>query len=306
VAARPSPRTAPLLLPRTSFLARAANVLRWPGFFFVVGLLGAVELGWLIPALILERTLPEGAARRIGRGTISFVFRLYFRITRACGVLVVDASEIDAIDPAEAMIIAPNHPSGLDALIIASRLPQLNCVMKASMLDNVFLGAGARLAGYIRDDGRRRLFRSAIDELRAGGQVIIFPEGSRTLAAPVNHLNGGLVLMAKVARVPIQTVIVETDTPFLSKGWSVLRPPPHMPMRYRLRLGRRFHFPPGHDLHDGVAELQCYFEETLAGVPLGRLWQRKRVDAIVAPTSTGGSRREGKKAPVVPSLTGSR
>jgi 1-acyl-sn-glycerol-3-phosphate acyltransferase len=277
-------------------------LVRWPAFYFVVVLLGVVELAWLLPALILLRVLPPARARRVGRGVISFVFRLYFRITRACGVLEVDASAIDAIDPGEGLVIAPNHPSGLDALIIASRLPHLNCIMKASMLDNVFLGAGARLAGYIRDDGRRRMFRSAIDELRAGGQVIIFPEGTRTLTAPVNAFNGGFVVMAKVARVPIQTVIVETDTPFLSKGWSVLRPPPHMPMRYRLRLGRRFVVGPHGDIHGALAELQDYFEETLSGASLGHLRQRSPVEVGAPPTA--GEAREKAPAPAMPSLTG--
>jgi 1-acyl-sn-glycerol-3-phosphate acyltransferase len=264
----------------TSVIARFGSaVVRWPAFYFVVLLLGAVEILWLVPALIMDRVLPPANARRVGRRVISFVFRQYFRITRLCGVLEVDASAIDGIDSACAMVIAPNHPSGLDALIIASRLPDLNCIMKASMLDNVFLGAGARLAGYIRDDGRRRMFRAAIDELRAGGQLIIFPEGTRTLAAPVNAFNGGLAVMAKVAQVPIQTVIVETDTPFLSKGWSVLRLPPHMPMRYRLRVGRRFVVGPQRDVHEAVAEMQAYFEETLTGVALGQLWDRPRVAA---------------------------
>jgi 1-acyl-sn-glycerol-3-phosphate acyltransferase len=284
----------------------ARAFVRWPAFYFVVLLLGSVEILWLVPALILHRLLPAATARRVGRSVISFVFRQYFHITRFCGVLEVDASAVDAIGADEAMVIAPNHPSGLDALIIASRLPHLNCIMKASMLDNVFLGAGARLAGYIRDDGRRKMFRAAIDELRAGGQLIIFPEGTRTLAAPVNAFNGGLAVMAKVARVPIQTVIVETDTPFLSKGWSVLRPPPHMPMRYRLRLGRRFVVEPQRDVHDAVAEVQAYFEETLAGVPLGQLWDRPRVDAgATASTSDSRDKPAGAKTSSIPSLTSS-
>ena len=80
-------------------------------------LLGLVELGWFVPAMVIRHAVSKERGQRIGRRVISFVFRTYFRLTRACGVLDVEASALDAIDPREALIIAPNHPTGLDALI---------------------------------------------------------------------------------------------------------------------------------------------------------------------------------------------
>ena len=184
----------------------------------------------------------------------------------------VDATALDAIDPREGMVIAPNHPSVIDALILISRLEKLNCIMKASVLDNVFLGAGARLAGYIRNDGAKRLLRLSAADLKRGGQLIIFPEGTRTLAAPVNPFKCGFAAMARMASVPIQTVIIETDTPFLSKGWSILRPPPRFPMTFHARLGQRFEVDGRVDSF--VADLQRYFATELVGAQLGDLWTR--------------------------------
>jgi 1-acyl-sn-glycerol-3-phosphate acyltransferase len=280
--------------------------LGWPAFYFVVILLGTVELGWLLPAIVIRLTVREPRASRIGRAVISFVFRQYFRLTRAVGVLEVEASELDAIGPDEAMIIAPNHPTGLDALILISRLPTLNCIMKASMLDNLLLGSGARLAAYIRNDGPVRMFRLSTEDLRRGGQLIIFPEATRTRAAPVNAFRGGFAAMARVARVPIQTIIVETDTPYLSKGWSVLKKPPALPMRFTVRLGRRFDVPPTGDLAPFVDELRDYFVETLDGLPLGRLWDAapRPVDVPRQPVPHDDRRTETNAG--VSSLTTSR
>jgi 1-acyl-sn-glycerol-3-phosphate acyltransferase len=284
---------------------------QWPAFYFVVVLLGLVELGWLVPAVIIHALVPPARSKRLGRKVISFVFRRYFELTRLCGVLDVDADAVDAIDPHQAMIIAPNHPSGLDALILISRLENLNCIMKASMLDNLFLGAGARLAGYIRNDGPRRMFRLSTEDLRDGGQLIIFPEATRTLAAPMNAWKGGFVAMAKAARVPIQTVIVETDTPFLSKGWSVLKKPPRMPMRYRVRLGRRFDIAPDADLNASVAALRAHFVEELQGAELGDLWTNARPAPAGEPTIDPRSRGDGRDPRIdapqaLPSMTTSR
>jgi hypothetical protein len=48
-----------------------------------------------------------------------------------------------------------------------------------------------------------------------------------------------MTLIAQLAKVPIQTVIIETDSPYLRKGWPLLRPPP-APVVVRVRLGPRF------------------------------------------------------------------
>lgn len=292
---------------------RAARVLRalhdWPAFYFVIGLLGLVEIGWTVLAFAIRHLLPEAKGRRIGRVVIGTVFRHYFRLTRLCGVLEVEADALDALDPHEPMIIAPNHPSGLDALILISRLENLNCIMKASMLDNLFLGSGARLAGYIRNDGARRMFRLATEDLKRGGQLIIFPEATRTLAAPVNAFKGGFAAMARLASVPIQTVFVETDTPYLSKGWSALRKPPRLPMRYRVRLGERFRVGADENLTTFVDELRRYFVRELDGCALGALWEAPRAQPRVeSPEPQRGDADRGGcgDGSVLPSLTSSR
>jgi 1-acyl-sn-glycerol-3-phosphate acyltransferase len=131
-------------------------------------------------------------------------------------------------------------------------------------MNNVFLGAGARLARYIRHDPPRRMIHSAIAELNRGGMVLLFPEGTRTTRSPINALQSGVGIIAKGAGVPVQTLIIETDSPCLSKGWPLFRPPA-MPMTYRVRLGRRFD--PPSDVRRFTAELDQYYRQELADAP---------------------------------------
>jgi hypothetical protein len=123
------------------------------------------------------------------------------------------------------MVIAPNHPSLLDAVMILSRLPGATCIMKADIVNSVFFGAGARLAGYIRNTPLRTMVQLAIDDVRHGSHVLLFPEGTRTTRFPVGCLQGTTGLIAKHAGVPVQTVFIETDSGFLGKGWSLLWTP---------------------------------------------------------------------------------
>ncbi len=132
----------------------------------------------------------------------------------------------------------------LDALVLVAHLRRGVCIMKADLMRNPFLAAGARLARYIRNDSPRGMMRCAVECLQEGGQLVMFPEGTRTVQRPVNRFRPGITWIAQKARVPIQTVIIETDTPYLRKGWPIWRAaglsgPPAGAARRALRAGRR-------------------------------------------------------------------
>ena len=137
--------------------------------------------------------------------------------------------------------------------------------MKADIVNSVFFGAGARLAGYIRNTPLRTMVQLSVADLRQGSHLLLFPEGTRTTRFPVGALQGTTGLIAKNAGVPVQTVFIETNSGFLGKGWSLLWTPT-MPITYRVRLGKRFD-PPRHTAQF-VSELEQYFLTELAHAQL--------------------------------------
>lgn len=243
--------------------------------YFGLTLLGALCLLWSLFAVPLYWIMPRRPGCRLGRLAVHVGFRMYLRILVIIGAGCFDLSALDELRGQPPMIIALNHPSLLDAVMVISRLPGLACIMKANILDNVFLGAGARLARYIRNDAARRMIESAIADLGAGSSLLLFPEGTRTGQPPIGKLSGSVGLIAKLAQVPVQTVLIETNSRFLGKGWPLFRCP-MMPVTYRLRLGRRF-APPG-DAGAFVAELEQYFTAALAGAQLSALAARGAAD----------------------------
>lgn len=224
-------------------------------------LLGLMSLAWTLIAGVLFLLLPSRLATRLGRRVISIAFRVYLfslTLSRRCSF---DLRELDSLRAEAPLIIAPNHPSLLDAVMILSRLPNVACVMKAGLMNNVFLGAGARLARYIRNEPIRRMVQQASHDFRHGSHVLLFPEGTRTTSAPVNTLKGSIALIARQARVPVQTVLIETNSPYLSKGWGLFRKP-CMPIHYKIRLGRRFDPPVSSQAL--MTELQAYYAQALS------------------------------------------
>jgi len=221
---------------------------------------GLMCLIWSGAAALLCYLLSEERGRTVGRWVTSYGFRCYLWGLALSGAFRFDLRALDALRETGPLIIAPNHPSLLDAVIVLSRLPNVACVMKADLINNQIYGASARLAGYIRNDDFIGGVTQAVENLRAGGQLLLFPEGTRTTRQPINRVKGGAALVSKRSGVPIQTVLIETTSLFLSKGWQLHRIPP-IPVCYRLRLGRRFM--PKDNLRETIAELEAYLASEL-------------------------------------------
>jgi hypothetical protein len=134
------------------------------------------------------------------------------------------------------------------------------CAQWLGLMRNPFLGAGARLARYIRNEPPRGMIRSCVTNLKAGGQLVLFPEGTRTIRPPINPFRPGITLIAHMARVPIQTVLIESESPYLGKGWPIWRTP-QFPVVIRVRLGERF--APEADHQGLLKRLEAYFAKEL-------------------------------------------
>jgi 1-acyl-sn-glycerol-3-phosphate acyltransferase len=232
--------------------------------WFGLLLLGVLSLTWSTLSVPLYYVLPKPWARPLGRWAITTGFRLYLGALSRIGACHFDLSALDTLRDEGPLLIAPNHPCMLDAVMVISRLPNMACIMKADIVDNVFLGAGARLAGYIRNDAQLSMIKQAVSDLKNGSHLLIFPEGTRTTRWPVNACKGTTALIASRARVPVQTVFIETDSAYLSKGWPLFRRPA-MPITYRIRLGRRFD--PPEKAGAFTEDLERYFIDELRDAP---------------------------------------
>ena len=234
-------------------------------------LLGLICLTWSVFALPLYFILPRPVGTAIGRRGIMSGFRIYAWSLSITRTYLLDLHDIDSLKGGPPLILAPNHPCLIDALLILTRHPNIVCVMKSALMKNVFLGAGSRLARYVRNDSSRQMIKESVAHLRDGGVLLLFPEGTRTTRAPINSLVGSVGLIAKHANVPVQTLVIETDSPFLSKGWPLFRRP-ELPITYRVRLGRRFD--PPTDVPAFTAELDRYYRQELEAALQSRWLKR--------------------------------
>jgi len=143
------------------------------------------------------------------------------------------------------LVVVANHPGLTDITCLLARLPEAVCIFKSAIRRNLVLGAAARRAGYVPNDGGHEVIRLAAAKVAAGHTLVIFPEGTRT--APGQSLSTfkpGFVLIARRAGVPIQLVCITCTRPVLAKGRAWWKLPP-LPARQDLTLGPLIQVDPG-------------------------------------------------------------
>jgi 1-acyl-sn-glycerol-3-phosphate acyltransferase len=250
--------------------------LPWDVVMMALGLLFWLVFGSMLTLIggPLHRLLPQADGIRLGRYLLRLLFRAFVRYLAMARLVRVDSTSLAFLEHSpEACIVAPNHTSLWDVVFLVARMPRAVCIMKGSILKNPVLGGGARLAGYIANDSRTRMIRGASSALAAGGQLLLFPEGTRTRreARWVNPFAGGCAIIAMRSGAPVLPVFIRSDTRYLEKGWPLWRRP-SFPIRMRIDAGKPMSPLPEETAQAFTNRLQAVFENELAKPDPLRRW----------------------------------
>ena len=225
--------------------------------FAVVGSLASVLC--TIPAIVFRGV----NARFFGQKLIHGLFGFFVGYLRTFGLLELDAVGLSQLREAKGLIVVANHPGLLDAVLLVSQVPQAVCLMKGSLARNIVLSGTARLAGYIHNKSDLGLVKKCEERLKEGSNLLVFPEGTRTVGGELLPFKMGFALAAVLTRSPVQTILVASEGNCLGKGWPLFKKPT-FPVRYSLRLGRRFQPEPGQEAKTFGRAVENYFRQTLA------------------------------------------
>ncbi|MBF0569564.1 MAG: 1-acyl-sn-glycerol-3-phosphate acyltransferase [Candidatus Omnitrophica bacterium] len=117
-----------------------------------------------------------------------------------------------------AVILASNHISNLDPVLIPVVCPrQLRFIAKESLFKIPILGALIRCGGGIpvrRGTADRKALGEALDELKRGYALLMFPQGTRG----GTKAQAGVAFLAATAGVPVIPIYIEGMDQLLPKG----------------------------------------------------------------------------------------
>ncbi|HHA2550962.1 1-acyl-sn-glycerol-3-phosphate acyltransferase [Stenotrophomonas maltophilia] len=176
------------------------------GLSFVAFGLGGLLLGVLVmPVLLLMR----------GLGVMTYEIEGGERLQR------------------DGLLVLANHPTLIDVVCLISLLPNADCVVKRAVACNPFMRGPVRAAGYISNDDGAGLVDDCVAAVHAGGTLVIFPEGTRSVPGQPPRLQRGAANIAVRGRIDVTPVRITCSPPTLTKGQKWYRVPSR---RFHVRL----------------------------------------------------------------------
>jgi 1-acyl-sn-glycerol-3-phosphate acyltransferase len=189
-------------------------------FFGVSGLVLGILVFPLMSLLIRDRQRRAPAAKFV----IHHAFRFFVGMMRGMGVLSYEVRGLDRLRPGGQLILA-NHPTLIDVVFLVAFIERADCIVKGALARNPFTRGPVRAAGYVFNDSGTGLVEDCVSSLRAGNNLIIFPEGTRTAQDGPMRLHRGAARVALLGDVDIVPVRIRCSPATLAKGAKWYRVP---------------------------------------------------------------------------------
>ncbi len=186
-------------------------------FSFIIFGVGGLLL-WLFVFPVLS-ILPSSRLQQISRGqkVVHYSFYVFIGLMHRMGVMTYEIIGLEKLNRPSQLIIA-NHPTLVDIVFLISRVKQANCIVKASLWHNLFMRGPIVNAGYISNGDPEKMIADCVNWLQAGGSMIIFPEGTRTVPNKSYVFQRGAAAIALQANTCVTPVTLSCYPSTLTKA----------------------------------------------------------------------------------------
>jgi 1-acyl-sn-glycerol-3-phosphate acyltransferase len=180
--------------------------------------LGGALLGLVVFPVLRLAVRDPVRLRRLARALIRRSFAAHFALMHRSGVLTWEIRGQERLHRRGLLVLA-NHPTLIDVVFLVSRIPDADCVVKSRLARNPFTRGPVNATGYIFNDHGPGLIDDCIRSVRAGHNLLIFPEGTRTPAGEVlGPLQRGAANIAVRGGLDITPVVIRCMPRTLGKG----------------------------------------------------------------------------------------
>ena len=187
------------------------------GFCFLIFGIGGVILRFFVFPIM--SCFPGGVIQkqRRARLCIHFSFFLFLELMRRTGVLTYDFDGLEKLNKSGQLIIA-NHPTLIDVILLVSRVPLANCIVKQELWNNPIMKGAVVNTGYISNGDSEKMINDCVSFLKSGGVMIIFPEGTRSVPGKEYLFTRGAARIALEANVSVTPVVIGCNPSTLTKA----------------------------------------------------------------------------------------
>jgi 1-acyl-sn-glycerol-3-phosphate acyltransferase len=195
--------------------------------------LGGVLLGLVVFPLLRLGVRDQARLGRLARRLVQASFAGHVWLMRRLGVMTWEIHGAERLRRPGLLVLA-NHPTLIDVVCLIGMIEDADCVVKSRLATNPFTRGPLRAAGYIFNDNGEGLIQDCIDSVRAGKNLVIFPEGTRTPRGEVlGPLQRGAANIAIRGALDVTPVTIRCTPPTLGKGEKWYRVPSR---RFHMRI----------------------------------------------------------------------
>jgi len=200
--------------------------------FGIGGIVLTITVFPVINLLVRDRRRRTELAQR----TVHQVFKVFRGLMVTMGVIDFEAVGVESLRNDRGVLVVANHPTLLDVVLLMSLMDRAQCVVKHQIWSNPFMRGAVTATDYIRnDDDPEKLITDCSRSLADGNNLIIFPEGSRTIPGRPRQFQRGFASVAVQSKARIRLVTITCVPPMLLKGEKWYQIPPRRP-RFRVEV----------------------------------------------------------------------
>jgi 1-acyl-sn-glycerol-3-phosphate acyltransferase len=129
-------------------------------------------------------------------------------------------------------VVVSNHPGLFDVLFLIREIPHMCVMVKRILAKRLPLSPLFQSAGYVLSPDYERMsplqsLDEATEKIKKGYKFMVFPEATRSPKGVLGRFSSGPFMLARLANVPVQPVVIRNNPPFLPKEDKWYFPPFH-------------------------------------------------------------------------------
>jgi 1-acyl-sn-glycerol-3-phosphate acyltransferase len=194
----------------------AVTVVLW--IYFTLGFVVLIAPLYLL--VVAPATDRARACQRLNH----LFFRGFFRLCRV--LMPLQRWQVDpALAGVAGSVVVCNHLSYLDPLLLIALFPRHTTVVKDRLFRIPIFGGVLRLSGYLASTSLGPEAERTLEQLErlpaflaGGGNLFVFPEGTRSRDGAVGPLNAGAFKIARLCRAPVAVAAIENTQRLFTPG----------------------------------------------------------------------------------------
>ncbi len=190
----------------------------WCFFTFSLGGLLLAVLVFPIINLTAVFSSDEQLKHYRAQAVIHYAFKFFLWQMVILGIMRMNIVGMEKLNNGKASLILANHPTLVDVVLLISVIKRTNCVVKTSLFKDPFLNGVVKAAGYINNDGTDAVIDDCAAALKAGDNLVIFPEGTRSVPGRAMKFQRGAAHIATRSGAAVVPVTITCDPPTLTKA----------------------------------------------------------------------------------------